>query len=579
MTRIAGLTLVGMLLASCATQPEQGVQPRDWQSKMQTQQAQPEGGPQPTPAGPPCTGEGRTDVGGYTLRDPGLKVEMLWTSGFVPWWVRQAPDGRILAVSDGGDSIYEIRPDGTLGVAFACPGAQIETFAAASDGALWFASRDGGRLYRIDADGTIQILAQNGNRNLEAGPDGSVYAMEQGLVRITSDGTQQRITDEVSGRKFGVGPNGEIVAQVDGRILRVHEDGRIETLADGYSPETWVTFGPDKRVYLTDWSKVDALDLKTGEISPVPSLTGSNIGEAGTFAQDGRLLLYHPLVNVTAVDLESGAREVYYQAQSASWASAVSPDGTTYIAYGNRAPNGETIIYRVKDRQTLEEVARVDGGQEREMAFDAQGNGYLSVGDASLGAALLRFSPTDGSVERHAATSCRPQALAVHPQTDALWWDDCNVLHSFDGGADVANPMPSDGENTSLAITPSGDLYLVSFEHRDDPTAPYQRGLYRWDAEASEWILVQDITPSDPNMVLAEVVACPDGRVYTVESQDAETLQWDSFAHAAIRRLEADDSLTVLGFGFSYDALSATCDAQGRIVFSTGAGIWAVTPP
>jgi hypothetical protein len=170
--------------------------------------------------------------------------------------------------------------------------------------------------------------------------------------------------------------------------------------------------------------------------------------------------------------------------------------------------------------------------------------------------------------------------VVVHPQTDLLWWEDCGSLHSRDdAGAAVELPGPPGGENTSLAITPSGDFYAISFFHRDDPTAPYQRALYRWDPDAREWAVVQNITPSDPNMVLAEVVACPDGRLYTVESQDAQTLGSNASSHAAIRRLESDGSLTLLGFGFSYDALSATCDASGRIVFSTGAGVWAVKPP
>jgi hypothetical protein len=320
--------------------------------------------------------------------------------------------------------------------------------------------------------------------------------------------------------------------------------------------------------------------LSDGAVSTVPALAGVNVGEAGTFASDGRLLLYHPLVGVTAVDLGTGARQVYYQSLGPSWASAVAPDGVVYVAYGNRAANGATTIFRVKDAQTLEEVARVAVGEERDMVFDSQGRGYLSGADSSGGAAIFSFSPADGTVEEYAPAGCRAWALTVHPQTGRLWWDDCEALHSRDeSGASEEMPGPPGGENTSLAITPSGEFYAISFVPRDDPTAPYVRTLSRWDAAANAWQAVQDITPSDPNMVLAEVVACPDGRVYTVESQDAQTLQSNEFAHAAIRRLEADGSLTLLGFGFSYDALSATCDAEGRIVFSTGAGIWAVTPP
>ena len=129
----------------------------------------------------------------YTIVEPGTEVEMLWREEFVPWWVRSSADGRVLAVTNGGDSIYELMPDGSIEVVFRCPGVIIETGVAATDGALWFASRDGGRLYRADPDGTVRVMAENGNRNLEAGLDGSVYAMENGLTRIDPDGTEMKV--------------------------------------------------------------------------------------------------------------------------------------------------------------------------------------------------------------------------------------------------------------------------------------------------------------------------------------------------------------------------------------------------
>ncbi len=183
------ILLVGAFLAACAAPaPTPTHTPRPTATTAPTSTPRPSNTPRPPPpttAPPqPCEGDTQPAAIPYTLTEPGTEVEMLWRTGFVPWWVRPSPDGRVLAVTNGGDSIYELKPDGTLGVAFRCPGVAIETFAAATDGALWFATPDGGRLYRVDADGTVEILSRHGNRNLEAGPDGSVYAMENGLVRI-----------------------------------------------------------------------------------------------------------------------------------------------------------------------------------------------------------------------------------------------------------------------------------------------------------------------------------------------------------------------------------------------------------
>jgi len=496
--------------------------------------------------------------------------------------VRSSPDGRVLAVTDGGDSIYELKPDGTLDVAFRCPGVMIETFAAASDGALWFATRDGGRLYRVNPDGAVEILAQNGNRNLEAGPDGSVYAMESGLVRTNSDGTTVRITGDVSGRKFAIGPNGEIVALTNGSIIRVSDSGEITPIASGYGPEPWLTFGPDGLLYVTHWTGVDTIDLESGAVISIPWLENNNIGEAGAFAPDGRLLIYHPNTDVYAIDLAAQTIEVFYQVTSNSWAMAANPGDAIYIAFGNNLPNGETIIYRIVNEQSLEPVASVPYGLERSMAFDSQGMGYLAVGDQAGGGAIYRFDPASGAVELYHRPQCFPGALTVHPQTGQLWWNDCNrTFESLDenGNRVVINGL-SGGENASLAITPAGEFYTVTFFRRTDPNTPYEHRLYRWDEAGSVWVEVADLTQSDPGITLSTLVACPDGRIYTVESLDSSNLPVDRSSYNAVRRLEPDGTLTLLGFDFAYDGTAAVCDpATGRIIFTSGAGIFAVTPP
>ncbi len=88
------------------------------------------------------------------------------------------------------------------------------------------------------------------------------------------------------------------------------------------------------------------------------------------------------------------------------------------------------------------------------------------------------------------------------------------------------------------------------------------------------------MTQSDPGITLATLVGCPDGRIYTIESLDSSNLPVNRSSHNVVRRLESDGTLTLLGYDFSFDGLAADCDpATGRIIFTSGAGIFALAPP
>ncbi len=528
-----------------------------------------------------CQGESALSIPGFTITLAGAEGEMLWKTPFVPWWVRTGPDGHVYAVTDGGDSIYELKPDGTLAVAFSCPGIPIETGIMASDGAFWFADRRGGTLYRVDPDGSIRIVAQNGNRNLEAGLDGSVYTLEDGMERIDPDGTRTLIANDLYGRKFAIGPNGEIVTLQGGSVIQVSEDGTITELAAGYGPEPWLTFGLDGLLYVTHWSGVDVIDLETGSVTPIPWLENAGISEAGNFAADGRLLMYHPNTDVYAVDLQEKTVEVYYQVTSNSWAMAISPNGEVYVAFGNGRPNGETTIYRVVDFSTLEPLLKVPYGEEMSMAFDSQGIGYIGVGDQQKGGAVLSFNPDALTFDDYQLTQCWPNTLAIDPQTDLPWWVECDRFESLNENGErvVMSGVPG-SQNASLAITTEGEFYAVIFFNRDDPNTPFSHALYHWDAGTATWDEVADLTQSDPGISMSKLVACSDGGLYTVESLARENLPITRSSYNAVRRVEADGSLTLVGFDFSFDGQAVSCDfANNRILFTSGAGIFAVTMP
>jgi streptogramin lyase len=528
-----------------------------------------------------CGGEPTQPRINFQLTEAGVDAELIWRTGFIPWWVRSSPDGRVLAVSDGGDAIYELKPDGSLAIAFQCPGVQIETFTAASDGALWFTSCDSGRLYRVDTSGEVRILAQHGNHNLEAGPNGEVYAMGEGLVRIAPDGSQEPITDQVKGRKFAVSPNGEIAAMKDDSVVLIADSGELKKLASGYGPEQWLAFDSDGLLYVTHWSGVDVINLTSGSITPIPWLVGSSPGESGTFAPDGRLLLYHPNVDVYAVDLVKETIDVYHQVTSNSRAMAIDPEGDIYIAYGDGQPNGETTIYRVVDNQTLELVLTVPYGLEHAMAFDQQGFGYLALADQTTGGAIIRFDLAAETFEVYYQSQCHLSALAVHPLTGQVWWEDCGRFYALGEDGDLVHidGVP-DARDTGLAITPDGALFTIGFFEAPDQNTPMKRYLYRYDQSAAQWEQIADLSQSDPAIMLATLTACPNGIIYTIESLDADHLPINRSSFNAVRRLEADGSLTLLGYDFSFDGEAAYCDpATGRVLFTSGAGIFSLTPP
>ena len=109
-----------------------------------------------------------------------------------------------------------------------------------------------------------------------------------------------------------------------------------------------------------------------------------------------------------------------------------------------------------------------------------------------------------------------------------------------------------------------------------------KRYLYHYDQSTAQWEQIADLSQSDPAITMAIFTACPDGFIYTIESLDEDHLPGNRSGSSfnAIRRLETDGSLTLLGYVFSFDGEAAYCDpATGRILFTSGAGIFALTPP
>jgi streptogramin lyase len=530
----------------------------------------------------PCQGEATGYTPTFTLTMEGVKAELIWHSEFVPWWIRTGPDGRVYGVTEGSDSIYELKPDGSLDVAFTCPGVTIESGLMASDGAFWFTDRYGGALYRADPSGDVKIMAESGNRYLEAGLNGTVYALENGLERIDPDGTRTMITRNVSGRKFAIGPNGEMVVMRNGSVVQISDTGGISEIATGYGPDHWLTFGPDSLLYVTHWTGVDFIDLETGSVETIPWLVNSNIGESGEFLTDGRLLLYHPNRHVFVVDLVNKTIDIFIHVTSNTWAMAVSPGGEVYVAFGDTKAEGETTIFRINDMQSLEPVMTVPSGHETAMAFDLDGIGYIGLLDRRLGTSIIAFDPMEKTFEEYAQPSCRADSIALDPTTNRIWWSECQDIASLDQNGEKVTIQGIENweDSSSLAITTDGTFYTIRFFPRNAPTNPYPRAIYRWNEIKKVWDEIADITQRDPGVILAKLVGCSEGSIYTVESLSYENLPINRTSMNSVRRLEKDGTLTLIGFDFAYDGQAVSCHSEENILyFTSGAGIFMVTLP
>ncbi len=188
------------------------------------------------------------------VKNSSIIVDLIWRPEFMPFDMSVGPDKRIFSVPQAGEEIYELKTDGSVEVAFQCPGVQMARVAAATDGAIWFTTRGDCSLIRVDPSGEISLIYQNGNCNIEPGPDGTVYAMDNGIVKVYPDGSQKQITDQVQDeRSFAVSPNGDVVVGTyDGRIVKVGVSGEISELISGLCLEPEVFFNATSELYVNN---------------------------------------------------------------------------------------------------------------------------------------------------------------------------------------------------------------------------------------------------------------------------------------------------------------------------------------
>jgi hypothetical protein len=579
------IVFITIVLISCSSpssleieQPPATETTSEGQSMNETVDVQEEPDPQENNEGAEpglCEGEPTGPIYDVITR-PGIEVELIYRPEFMPYDVSVGSNNRIVAVPQAGEEIFELNPDGSVEVTYKCHGVQMATVAAATDGAIWFTTRGDCSLIRVNSSGEPTRIYENGNCNIETGPNGTIYAMDNGIVRVDPDGNQELITDQVQDeRKIAISPNNDIVVGTyDGRIINVDKDGNITDVATGLCLEAEPFFNSKSELFVNDCGVIKELDMQTGDLSSLAWIENAN--GSSIFIDETRILHYQSsLQDILVSDLSTQTTELLYDVKGYSLAFALDPEDNIYIAYGNKQQDGNTDLYKL-DGDELKYILSLPYGEERAMVFDQAGFGYVALFDFSKGSAIYRFDPTNKTVEMHYQSSCIPNVLGVHPNTNEIWGDDCNDFFSIspDGNLQSFSGIDGIASYSGLIITQDNEFYTVGFHSAPDIRTPNPRFLYKYNWNNGNWSKVVDLTQNNALVPLATVTACPNGDLFILQGIDQTYVPIMRNSMNAAFKLDEDGTLKLLAFDISHDTATASCNSDNDLVFPSGGGIF-----
>lgn len=517
-------------------------------------------------------------ISGIVYLDTNYTARTVYLSETPPWVVRAGPNDEVLIHKTHTDTIYQVGDGGKLDVYAAFPNFEIEEFGFDRLGNLWF-STNANKLYEVK-NGSPVLIAQNVNHRFAFDSLGNVYAVDfpsHGIQKITPDGNVTVLASDVVTSWIDVGPNNEIVVMSNGRLIQVQPDGQWRVVADGLGLEASSLFAPDGKVYILDtrWG-INIIDLKTGTKQHLSWYDKfSNTGISGAFDHSGRMLTWHPNMPVIRLDFNAKTAEVVYRQRGNTAAMALGPDGNLYVAYGNLLANGETTLYRIVDKTTLEEIFRVPYGFALSIAFAPDGTGFLGVGDREKDGRIYQFDLDTGDFKDLLKPQCWPNSLAVNPLTGNLWWFSCNYIHERDNAGKIRNyPIPQGTSDKSLAFAPDGTLYAVFHFGYSTAEKVAKYGIYRREADDS-WTELTDLTHSDPGIVMAMITVCSDGNLYAVQHLYGNEVGIDyrGIGNTVFLINRTTGDRTPLAWGISPDASVVVCSQENHLFFTTIDGI------
>jgi streptogramin lyase len=570
--KLLGLTAVILFSAGCASPatPEATI------AKPPTSSSRPP--VIPTKAASP-TPEYRRGEG--TILEPGFIVEAVYKNELSPNFVRIGPKGEVLAAGMGAERILQVHEDGSLSEYASFPGKPLLGFGFDPEGRLWFSTINSRTIYRVNASGIAEVVAGDANRSMYFDKKGNAYLVDfpsQDIQLLAPDGRLSTLANGFTYmRHLDLGPNDELVAMDEGTgiLYRVFPDGTKTALASGFGPDFTPHFAPDGTLYVLHWSGLQAVDLQSGTKSALSWFAPFANGNDAVFDGQGRMYTFHPNEPIYRVDLKARTSQLYFNPRGNTFAMAVSPDGSLFLAYGSEIPGGESAVYRVEEGDRLTEILRVPYGQPATLAFGPDGKGYLGVMHRSGEGALYSFDPQTGGSEK--LREAPPRSIAFHPQTGEMWFlEGREVHHPRAGGGETLIPPPLETYYTNISYAPDGTLYAMIWTRVDNAVTPAPHGIYRLQ-EDDTWVRMADMTMKDPSITMANVFTCADGSVFTLASIDGSMISSSRSytSYNALLRLQDDNSLKLMGYDLNIDGFTAQCVGPAvDIYFTTSEGVY-----
>lgn len=509
--------------------------------------------------------------------DPTYTADTAYITGIAPYVARIGPNDEVLILDVHDDTIYQVGESGVLSKYESFPGYALEEFAFDPSENLWF-SLNAGDLYRVE-NGLPVLVTKNVNRRFTFDTLGNVYAVDfpsHGVQKITPDGQVTVLAGDVDTSWVHVGPNDEIIVMSRGRLIQVQPDGQWRVVADGLGGEASANFGPDGKIYILDFSGLDSIDLITGKKQHVSWYDRfSNTAAHGIFDHAGRMLTWHANNPVIRLDFTTSTAEMLYQPRGNTTAMALAPDGKIYVAYGNRVASGETILYQIIDKTTLDEVFRVPYGIELSLTFAPDGTGYLGVGDRDKNGMIYQFDLNDNSFKELLQPQCWPTSMAVDPVNGNLWWFSCEFVHERDSTGKIFNyPIPKGTTNKFLSFAPDGTLYAIFWFGYSTANNGAEHGIYRREANG-DWVLLTDMTHPDPGITWSMISVCPNGNLYAIQHMHGTEIGLDftGIADTVFLINRTTGERTILASGISPDTFAVVCSPENHLIFTTIDGI------
>jgi len=383
------------------------------------------------------------------------------------------PDGRLLAGSVIGATLYEIDPDsGAVTIAEPAPHGMADDVEQGPDGTIAWTAFLQGKVYARTPEGELLTLAEGipGTNSLAWTEDGRLFMTQvfagDALWELDPTGaTEPRFVMKDMGglNGFDFGPDGHLYGPLwfKKQVVRVNVDaGTLEMVADGFQTPAAANFNSRDELFVvdTETGEVIRVDVASGRKTIVAQVEPAIDNLA--FAPDDTLYISNMADNaIIEVDVENGNSAALVSGPLAVAADiAMGPDGKTlYVA--------DVFAVRTIDTETgkVGEIARVFAQEMDYPTSMAAAHNKLAAAGLTAGAVQVFDAPTGKSTDLHHGF--------VTP-TEAFPMEDGSVLVTEYARGAIVRTGPDDWDTritvadkldgpAMMAMGPDGHLYVT----------------------------------------------------------------------------------------------------------------------